>query len=260
MWERCFYPTYLEGIMSLSSLSLRSLSAAVALSAVAFCTVTAAPFAFAAPQSASAADEVISLTNAERAKAGCPALKTESHLTRAAQDHTEDMAANGYLDHNSSKGDPGDRISAAGYRAQGWAENIAEGQRSPAEVVDAWMNSAGHRANILNCDLQDIGVGYATSGDGTPYWTQDFGTPAGTSPGRPGNGNNPGNGNKPGNGNPSDGDNPGDGYPSDGDTYPGGDNDWGNWDTSDTGQIPWDPWHNGYDMPSEGQMDEYSMY
>ncbi|MFI5775551.1 CAP domain-containing protein [Nocardia sp. NPDC051570] len=134
-----------------------------------------------APGSASAADQVIGLTNAQRAKAGCPALRAESHLTRAAQAHTTDMAAHGVLSHDSAAGDPGARIRAAGYSARAWAENIASGQSGPAQVVDAWMHSAGHRANILNCSLRDIGVGVAQSRNGGPYWTQDFGTSSGRS-------------------------------------------------------------------------------
>ncbi|MFI6041136.1 CAP domain-containing protein [Nocardia sp. NPDC051321] len=215
-----------------------SFSTAVGISAFALCTVAGAPAAIAAPQSQSAADEVVSLTNNERAKAGCAPLKAESHLTQAAQGHSEDMAAGGFMDHNSSKGDPGDRISAAGYHAQTWAENIAAGQRSASEVVNSWMNSAGHRANILNCGLKDIGVGYAKAGNGTAYWTQDFGTSNRTGdekpaePGKPGDGK-PGDGKpgKPGGGNPSDG---GDGKP--GGEQPGGEQPGG-------GDSPWDPWN-----------------
>ncbi|WP_433663399.1 CAP domain-containing protein [Nocardia sp. CA-128927] len=137
------------------------------------------PTALAAPQAQPAIAEVVSLTNAERAKSGCPALKAESRLTQAAQAHTADMAARGVLDHNSPKGSPGDRIKATGYRASAWAENIASGQPTASAVVSGWMRSPGHRANILNCSLRDIGVGFAKSKTGTPYWTQDFGTSSG---------------------------------------------------------------------------------
>ncbi|MFI9400640.1 CAP domain-containing protein [Nocardia sp. NPDC052316] len=239
-----------------------SFSTAVGFSAFAFCAVAGAPAAQAAPESQAPADAVVSLTNNERAKAGCPALKVESRLTRAAQGHSEDMAAGGFMDHNSSKGDPGDRIRATGYRAQTWAENIAAGQRSASEVVNAWMNSAGHRANILNCGLRDIGVGYAKSGNGTPYWTQNFGTsngspdekPAGgDKPGKPG-GDKPG-GDKPGGDKPGGGDTPGGDKPdtpSDGDGNPPCDqwNPWG--DGSDNGDdSSWDPWGDGSDNGSD---------
>jgi uncharacterized protein YkwD len=134
------------------------------------------------PSSSSAAaaafaDRVVTLTNEQRAAAGCGPLNSNPNLTTAAQGHSDDMATNHYFDHNSQNGDtPWDRMNAAGYT--GWTlagENIAEGQKTPQDVMDAWMNSEGHRANILNCAFNDIGVGYAVSDDGDPYWTQDFG-------------------------------------------------------------------------------------
>ena len=95
-----------------------------------------------------------------------------------AQAHSQDMATRNYFDHNTPEGkSPFDRMTAAGYAFSSAAENIAAGQRTPADVVTAWMNSAGHRANILNCGLTQIGVGYATGGSYGVYWTQDFGTP-----------------------------------------------------------------------------------
>jgi uncharacterized protein YkwD len=91
------------------------------------------------------------------------------------------MATNNYFSHNSQNGKtPFQRMTEAGYHWSMAAENIAAGQKTPQAVVTAWMNSQGHRENILNCGLKQIGVGYATSSTsryGT-YWTQDFGTPA----------------------------------------------------------------------------------
>jgi len=131
-----------------------------------------------APSGGTFADQVVSLTNAQRASAGCPALTVSGTLTSVALAHSQDMAAHSYFEHNSQDGrTPFDRMTAAGYAFRSAAENIAAGQRTPAEVVDAWMNSAGHRANILNCGLTQIGVGYATGGSFGTYWTQDFGTP-----------------------------------------------------------------------------------
>ncbi|MFI5775695.1 CAP domain-containing protein [Nocardia sp. NPDC051570] len=242
--------------MSFSPATKRSLSATIGLSAFAIATLAGAASAVAAPQSDSSADEVIRLTNAERAKAGCSPLKAESHLTKAAQAHTEDMASHGFMDHNSSKGDPGDRISAAGYRAQTWAENIAQGYSSAADVVDGWMNSSGHRANILNCGLRDIGVGVA-KGKGGTYWTQDFGTSTGggsddsDKPGKPG-GDNPDKPGKPGGGGDTDqpgqpgdgGDTDQPGKPGDGgDTdQPGQPGDGGDDGGDGGGSNPWDDW------------------
>jgi uncharacterized protein YkwD len=123
--------------------------------------------------------QVVTLVNQERAKAGCAALTADSRLTAAARGHSQDMAQRNYFDHNTPDGvTPWTRITNAGYRFSSAAENIAEGQPTPAAVMDAWMNSSGHRANILNCNLRNIGVGLAYNAKHTPYWTQDFGTPA----------------------------------------------------------------------------------
>ncbi|WP_236542813.1 CAP domain-containing protein [Spiractinospora alimapuensis] len=115
-------------------------------------------------------DEVVRLTNSERAAAGCDALRVDDRLTQAAQDHSEDMARREYMDHETPEGlDPSDRAEAAGYDALS-GENVAAGQRSAQEVVDAWMNSEGHRRNIVDCDNVAIGVGERDF-----YWTQKFG-------------------------------------------------------------------------------------
>ncbi|MFD3570309.1 CAP domain-containing protein [Streptomyces sp. NPDC058671] len=122
----------------------------------------------------SAADQVIALVNTERAKAGCGPLSHNATLTRAAQGHSDDMAARDFFDHTDPDGDgPGERVTAAGYPWSTYGENIAKGQSTPEQVMEAWMNSPGHRANILNCDFKEIGVGIHT--DGGPYWTQVFG-------------------------------------------------------------------------------------
>ncbi|WP_285597662.1 CAP domain-containing protein [Kineosporia sp. NBRC 101731] len=125
--------------------------------------------------------EVLALTNAERAAAGCDVkLTANAALTKAAQAHAEDMLKNNYFSHDSQNGTGAfERITAAGYTWSGAAENIAAGQATPAAVMKSWMNSAGHKANILNCSLTELGVGYA-AGSGAAYgqyWVQDFGTP-----------------------------------------------------------------------------------
>ncbi|MFF9912427.1 CAP domain-containing protein [Streptomyces sp. NPDC013457] len=122
----------------------------------------------------SVADQVISLVNAERAKAGCGPLSANATLTRAAQGHSDDMAARDYFDHTNPDGDgPGERVTAAGYPWSTYGENIAMGQSTPEQVMNSWMNSPGHRANILNCDFKEIGIG--VHDEGGPYWTQVFG-------------------------------------------------------------------------------------
>jgi uncharacterized protein YkwD len=131
------------------------------------------------PGNTSYEDQVVTLVNQERAKAGCKPLTVDSRLVTAARGHSQDMANRNYFDHNTPEGvTPWTRITNAGYHFSTAAENIAAGQTTPAQVMNAWMNSAGHRANILNCDLRNIGVGLAYNAKHTPYWTQDFGTPS----------------------------------------------------------------------------------
>lgn len=116
--------------------------------------------------------QVVELTNAERAKYDLAPLKAYNPLMKVARAKSQDMASNNYFSHTSpTYGSPFDQIKAAGitYRAAG--ENIAQGQRTPEEVVQAWMNSEGHRANILNSSFTHIGIGYVENGN---YWTQQF--------------------------------------------------------------------------------------
>jgi uncharacterized protein YkwD len=125
-------------------------------------------------------DDVVRLTNAERQKAGCAPLTAVTQLNLAAQRHSEDMATHNFIGHTGSDGSTMvTRVERAGYT--GWrslAENVAAGYQTAEAVVAGWMNSSGHRANILNCGLRDIGVGYATNPNSTygVYWTQNFGS------------------------------------------------------------------------------------
>lgn len=122
------------------------------------------------------AAEVVALTNAERGRAGLPPLATDPLLTAAAQAHCADMVARDFYDHTSPDGSqPWDRARAAGSRRRTIGENIACGQRSPAEVVDGWMHSPGHRANILQRDFSHIGIGFTGGGRAGTYWAQLFG-------------------------------------------------------------------------------------
>nr|WP_216217749.1 CAP domain-containing protein [Amycolatopsis aidingensis] len=116
--------------------------------------------------------QVVTLVNEARARAGCEPVRTDDRLAAAAQAHSEDMAARGYFSHTTPEGVTFDqRIRRAGYPKPG-AENIAMGARSADKVMSMWMNSPGHRKNILNCSLDTIGVGLERSGW---YWTQNFG-------------------------------------------------------------------------------------
>ena len=123
------------------------------------------------------AAEVVSLTNAHRASHGLRPLADDPRLTAAAQAYSEDMAVRRFYSHTSPEGtQPWDRARAAGSTHLGIGENIACGQRSPAEVVQGWMDSPGHRANILKPDFTHIGVGFQGGGTAGTYWTQLFGS------------------------------------------------------------------------------------
>jgi uncharacterized protein YkwD len=132
-----------------------------------------APAPAAAPADPGVEGQVLALVNRERAAAGCGALVANSGLASVARAHSADMRDRGFFDHVNLEGlDPFDRAAAAGLDAR--AENIAYGQPDPVAVMDAWMNSSGHRANILDCSLTSLGVGVA-EGAGGPWWTQLFG-------------------------------------------------------------------------------------
>lgn len=138
-------------------------------------------------QVADFAQRVIARTNMYRAQFGCPALTQNAILMGTAAYHSEDMARYDFVGHQSHDGtSPWDRIKQAGYNFSIVAENVAWGQTSPEQVVDVWFNETPpndlHRQNILNCKLQDIGLGYYYLADDPghiqahTYWTQDFGT------------------------------------------------------------------------------------
>ncbi|APC65561.1 hypothetical protein AAV35_14100 [Salimicrobium jeotgali] len=120
--------------------------------------------------------EVVELTNEKRAAYGLPPLELNEELSRVAKQKSFDMHENSYFAHQSpTYGSPFNMMNMFGLNYQYAGENIAAGQISPEEVVEAWMNSEGHRANILNENYDEIGVGYVDS-DGyyVTYWTQFF--------------------------------------------------------------------------------------
>ncbi|WP_344444331.1 CAP domain-containing protein, partial [Kitasatospora nipponensis] len=140
-------------------------------------TASATPRAGSTASVAAYAQQVLDLVNAQRAQNGCGPLTANAKLQSAAQGQSDDMAARSFFDHTNPDGaGPQQRIDATGYHWSTWGENIARGQVDPAAVMDSWMNSPGHRANILNCSFKEIGVGIHL-GPGGPWWTQDFGAP-----------------------------------------------------------------------------------
>ncbi|MDG9719354.1 CAP domain-containing protein [Streptomyces sp. DH24] len=125
-------------------------------------------------EEAAAAAQVLKLVNDERAQAGCSPVAANSALSELAADFSEDMAERNFFDHTDPSGaTPWDRAEKAGITNLG-GENIARGQADAAAVMAAWMDSPGHRANILNCDFKTLGVG-VHFGQGGPWWTQNFG-------------------------------------------------------------------------------------
>ncbi len=120
-------------------------------------------------------NQVIQLTNQERAKYGLKPLKANWELSRIARYKSADMRDRNYFSHTSpTYGSPFEMIKKFGLSYRSAGENIAAGQTSPQQVVQAWMNSEGHRANILNSGYTEIGVGYVKGGSQRYYWTQMF--------------------------------------------------------------------------------------
>ncbi|MFJ5715112.1 CAP domain-containing protein [Neobacillus sp. NPDC093127] len=116
--------------------------------------------------------QVIDLTNTQRSKNGLPALKADTQLNGVAQKKAVDMQQNHYFSHTSpTYGSPFDMMRDFGVTYKSAGENIAQGQRSPQEVVTAWMNSEGHRKNILSANYTHIGVGFEEAGK---HWSQMF--------------------------------------------------------------------------------------
>ena len=116
--------------------------------------------------------EVIRLVNEIRVKNGLKPLAEDWQLSRVARYKSQDMKDKGYFSHTSpTYGSPFDMMKKFGLTYRTAGENIARGQKTPQAVVNAWMNSSGHRANILNASYTKIGVGYVANGN---YWTQMF--------------------------------------------------------------------------------------
>ena len=123
----------------------------------------------------SKAAQVLSIVNSERSQAGLGNLSLDSQLNKLAQMKAEDMAENGYFSHTSpTYGSAFDMMNQYGFSYRTAGENIAKGQKTASSVMSAWMNSQGHRANILGSGYTKLGVGYAVDSGGTAYWVQMF--------------------------------------------------------------------------------------
>jgi uncharacterized protein YkwD len=153
---------------------------------VALALVLALVLSVPAPVAADTAGSVLASINASRAKAGCPALKLNAKLMAAAEGHARAMAEKDFFGHRDKAGRGfTSRIRAQGYRYGLVAENIAAGQTTAAEVVRAWLESPGHRKNILNCKYRETGIAMVYQPGDKPlrgqrmglryYWVQVFG-------------------------------------------------------------------------------------
>ena len=121
------------------------------------------------------AKAVLKLVNEERTKVGLKELSLNKKLNKVAEDKAKDMRDNNYFDHNSRKyGSPFDMMRSYGINFSSAGENIAAGQKTAEQVMESWMNSSGHRANILNRNYTQLGVGFVTGGSYDTYWVQEF--------------------------------------------------------------------------------------
>src|SRR4051812_38326128 len=147
------------------------------------CAPPPAPAAAPAPTLSPALQQVVDLTNRHRAEHGLAPVTVDGRLVASARRMSHDMAAHDTIlpgpgAHLGSDGsDPGQRIATAGYAWRSWAENIASGYTDASSVVAGWWKSAGHRANMLDPAVTQIGLAVAWSATGVAYWTQDYGRP-----------------------------------------------------------------------------------
>jgi uncharacterized protein YkwD len=126
--------------------------------------------------SASFPTDVVNMANAERKARGIAPLAINAQLVAAAKNHSWDQANRMTLTHTGANGsNPGQRMAAAGYGARTWGENVAAGFVTASSVMKGWMNSSGHRANMLSANFTEVGVGAVTGANGVIYWTMDLG-------------------------------------------------------------------------------------
>jgi uncharacterized protein YkwD len=148
------------------------------------CTAPTSPSDTPAPTAAVSmtpmASAIVDLTNAERGRAGLGTVRAEARLTRAAQLQAEQNARAGRIDHVLPEAQyprPEDRLAAAGYPWQAYGENLAFGYPDAPSVVESWMHSTGHRANMLAPSFTEIGIGLALDASGRRYFAQIFARP-----------------------------------------------------------------------------------
>jgi uncharacterized protein YkwD len=119
---------------------------------------------------------IVDATNAERKKAALPELKVNEKMVEAARSHAANIAKQDILEHTLDGKTAGDRVKEVGFRFRHTGENIAHNQKTTQEVLESWMNSDGHKANILSKDYEEIGAAVTKNDKGERYWVQVFGT------------------------------------------------------------------------------------
>jgi uncharacterized protein YkwD len=158
-----------------NNLGAFGMTAALGLFGVGGLTARCAPAPPPIVQVSDVQQSVVTSVNQYRAQSGRAAVAVDQRLTNAAQSHANDMAARGVMTHTGTGGtNAGQRITANGYTWTTWAENVAAGQPTAADVMSAWMNSAGHQANILNGSMVHIGVAAAIGANGVTYWAMEL--------------------------------------------------------------------------------------
>lgn len=138
-----------------------------------------APAPSTASTSLPVSSQVVALVNSQRAARGLAPLAISPALSGAAESHSRDQAQRSTMSHTGATGtNVYQRITASGYWPSAWGENVAAGQPTANDVMNAWMASSGHRANILSANFSEIGIGAVASANGTIYWTMDLARPA----------------------------------------------------------------------------------
>ena len=159
-----------------SSIVRRLATLALIPAALVGMVMVASPAQAAVPTTSQLQLDIAYYTNQARARAGCGALRLDANIGKAARNQSSYMAKSGVFSHAGSYGSTFvTRVKTAGY-AYPMAENIGWGYRSGQAVVNAWLASPPHRANLLNCKAKAVGVGAVYAANGNPYFTQDFGS------------------------------------------------------------------------------------
>ena len=169
-------------ILSMRSLFMQNFSVVIILALFTAVVVRVQAADSTAIQPSLEEQQIVDLANQQREQNGLAPLTVSPQLLATAREHSAAMANAQTLAHTLNGSTMTNRIKGSGYPYLAIGENVAFNQPTPAQVVKSWMESPGHRANILNKNYTEIGVGIANDADGNPYYTQDFGRPISAGP------------------------------------------------------------------------------